>query len=112
VGNGASFEWSHSRTNDHWQAIVSLLGQELTVRETEQLGVGPLENLLNHRFEQYVTLAFDESAQSAFFGGRTQLHLSFWMNSSSVWTCSIQSRSKEHFRLSADLSCACHERRV
>lgn len=63
---GASVDWSRSRQNDLWQAIVGLLGQELTLRETEQLVVGPLENLLDERFEEYATLVFDEAAQSVF----------------------------------------------
>jgi hypothetical protein len=61
---GAGLEWSLGRPNELWQAILGLTRQELTVEETEMLGVGPLENLLNEGFEEFVNTVFNEAKQS------------------------------------------------
>jgi hypothetical protein len=39
----------------------------LTVKEAEKLGIGPLETLLNERFEEFVTVAFGQAAQNSSF---------------------------------------------
>ena len=63
---GAAHEWSLRRPNELWQAILGLTGQELTIKEADMLGVGPLEHLLNERFEEFVNIVFHEAKQNDF----------------------------------------------
>ncbi|EBA11928.1 DUF6869 domain-containing protein [Roseobacter sp. CCS2] len=61
---GAAIKWSISRPHELFKAILGIARQELTLDETEMLGVGPLETLMNESFEEFVDLVFNEAARS------------------------------------------------